>query len=553
MSFEESIERNDPTDFHTYYASNIASDELSQDGGDYEGGAQKNGIKLKPHQINVGHLLRKHDTKGLLVFHGLGSGKTMTGLAVAKEFSDKKIVIVAPAAVKRRFEDDLNKLGMDSKRFSIYSYESFRPVFEKDNKILKNKILIVDEAHRLRNYGHIGEQGEAIGGMFSRSVLLAAQYAYKVVFMTATPVINHPSDIAPLINILALNENKMLLPAKRHLFEKEFGTVTKAKELGKKISKYVSHYTPEDKSDFPRLSEHLELVSMSPEQRKAYLDAETKTLKMKNLYNLMKEVDLSAIDKPRKENEILLNRFLNVTRQVSNTVRSDSSTPKISGIVKHIKNGPGPAVVYSNFMENGLTPVAERLKKEGLKVEIFHGDVSPVQRKKIVDRYNNGETDVLLISSAAAEGVDLHKTRQIHVMEPHWNDPKIRQVIGRTARYKSHAELPISQRKVDVYRWISTIPHATQFAKQVDEKNKRNKSKKKEKRSRSKSRSDRAKSKKSVENISGIKAAMSADEYLLEMSNRKKKYNARYINTLKIVHMKCEKQIRNVMQLSLEK
>ena len=508
-----------------------------------DGGKQKEVIKLKPHQVYVAKLLRKMKSKGLLVFHGLGSGKTMTGLAVAQEFGEKKIVIIAPAAVKRRFEDDLAKLGMKPKRFSIYSYESFRPVYEKNNKILKDKILIVDEAHRLRNYGHVGEKGEAIGGMFGRAVLLAAQYAYKVLFMTATPIINHPSDISPLINVLALNENPMLLPVKRHLFEKEYGTATKVKKLNKLLSKYVSHYTPEDRSDFPRVSEHMIKVSMSPEQRKAYLDAETQTLKKKNLYNLMKEVDLSMIDKPRKENEILLNRFLNVTRQVSNTVKSDSSTPKIKGIVKHIKDGPGPAVVYSNFMENGLTPVAERLRKEGKKVEIFHGDVSPVQRKKIVDRYNNGETDVLMISSAASEGVDLHKTRQIHVMEPHWNDPKIRQVIGRTARYKSHSELPVSQRKVDVYRWISTIPQATQFAKQVDAK-KRHDSKKK---SKSKSKNNRSTSKKKekeekVENVSKIKAAMSADEYLLEMSNRKKKYNAKYINTLRNSSYESRKQ-----------
>ena len=97
-------------------------------------------FELDPHQLFVKNFLSfETPYNSLLLFHGLGSGKTMTGLAVAKEFSDKKIVIVAPAAVKRRFEDDLNKLGMDSKRFSIYSYESFRPVFEKDNKILNNK------------------------------------------------------------------------------------------------------------------------------------------------------------------------------------------------------------------------------------------------------------------------------------------------------------------------------------------------------------------------------------------------------------------------------
>ena len=41
-------------------------------------------------------------------------------------------------------------------------------------------------------------------------------------------------------------------------------------------------------------------------------------------------------------------------------------------------------------------------------------------------------------------------------MEPHWNDAKISQVIGRGIRYKSHESLPLAQRHVSVFNWIST-------------------------------------------------------------------------------------------------
>jgi hypothetical protein len=43
-------------------------------------------------------------------------------------------------------------------------------------------------------------------------------------------------------------------------------------------------------------------------------------------------------------------------------------------------------------------------------------------------------------------------------MEPHWNEAKIKQVIGRAIRYKSHNLLPENCRHVDIYRWASVFP-----------------------------------------------------------------------------------------------
>jgi predicted phage-related endonuclease len=43
-------------------------------------------------------------------------------------------------------------------------------------------------------------------------------------------------------------------------------------------------------------------------------------------------------------------------------------------------------------------------------------------------------------------------------MEPHWNESRIKQVIGRVIRYKSHESLPLDERHVQIYRWISVFP-----------------------------------------------------------------------------------------------
>ena len=98
----------------------------------------------------------------------------------------------------------------------------------------------------------------------------------------------------------------------------------------------------------------------------------------------------------------------------------------------------------------------------------FTGSKTDIQKKKIVESYNNGEIDVILISSSGAEGLDLKKTRQIHIMEPHWNMAKIQQVIGRGIRYKSHEDLPMTQRLVNVYYWVS-IPNLAKNKSGADE------------------------------------------------------------------------------------
>jgi NAD(P)-dependent dehydrogenase (short-subunit alcohol dehydrogenase family) len=71
----------------------------------------------------------------------------------------------------------------------------------------------------------------------------------------------------------------------------------------------------------------------------------------------------------------------------------------------------------------------------------------------------------LLITSAGSESLDLKNTRFIHIMEPHWNESKISQIIGRAIRYDSHKSLPDSEKSVEIVKWISVfgykIPYET--------------------------------------------------------------------------------------------
>lgn len=64
---------------------------------------------------------------------------------------------------------------------------------------------------------------------------------------------------------------------------------------------------------------------------------------------------------------------------------------------------------------------------------------------------------VIFATQAAAEGISLFSLRQIHIMEPHWENSLIDQVIGRGFRLRSHKYLEDrDERRIQVYRYFTT-------------------------------------------------------------------------------------------------
>ena len=88
------------------------------------------------------------------------------------------------------------------------------------------------------------------------------------------------------------------------------------------------------------------------------------------------------------------------------------------------------------------------------------------------DEYNDEKRNkygeycqVMIISSAGAEGISLTCVRQVHVLEPYWNYVRIDQVLGRAIRMRSHTGkdlknpwLPKGEQNVEQYLYITELP-----------------------------------------------------------------------------------------------
>jgi len=172
---------------------------------------------------------------------------------------------------------------------------------------------------------------------------------------------------------------------------------------------------------------------------------------------------------------------------------------KIASICKTIKESTGIVMVYSQFIDGGVVPIALALEEMGFtrygfashtkslfetaptaqvdattfktlaetedkstfhpaKYVMITGDksFSPnnlADLKHVTGPSNkNGEqVRVVLITKAAAEGLDFKNIRQLHVLEPWYNMNRVEQIIGRGVRNLSHCMLPFEDRNVEIY------------------------------------------------------------------------------------------------------
>jgi len=173
---------------------------------------------------------------------------------------------------------------------------------------------------------------------------------------------------------------------------------------------------------------------------------------------------------------------------------------KIKTIIDNIVNSDGIILVYSQYIDGGLIPVALALEELGIT---RHGRVPslfselPVQpidsrtyktrnemgkdfkpatyvmitgEKSIspdnladikaltdVDNINGEKVKVVLLSQAGAEGLDFNNIRQVHVLEPWYNMSRIDQIIGRAVRNCSHKLLIFEKRNVQIFLYGSLL------------------------------------------------------------------------------------------------
>lgn len=78
-------------------------------------------------------------------------------------------------------------------------------------------------------------------------------------------------------------------------------------------------------------------------------------------------------------------------------------------------------------------------------------------KRESLNNLHGGLIKVIMITQSGAEGISLKNVRQVHIVEPYWNQVRMDQVIGRAVRTCSHVELPADERNVEVYTYTTVF------------------------------------------------------------------------------------------------
>lgn len=394
-------------------------------------------VTLKKHQREVCEFIDHHNTKGLVLFHSVGSGKTITSITIIRCLLQKnpkqKIIVITPTSLVDNYLKEMDKLGVDfGDNVIIDSHGKFiRKIAKEGPKFCKDAIIIIDEAHNFKT------KVKGVDGKRVKQLFRATKVSKQVFLLTATPVQNRASEFANLYAMITKKEDE--ISNLYDVFEND--PPSKLKQL---LKNKISYFKNTSTEDYPDVTYNTVDFYMTKDYYELYSNVEQNQLRTGFFANTK---DLTV--------------FLNGVRRAVNSVDSSVTTPKIEWTIKHIKasvRSGKKVLVYSNWLAAGIELVQKRLNDLEIDWVEVNGKMTAAKRKRAVNRYNRDECHVIFVSSAGAEGLDLKGTRSVILLEPHWNNEKLKQVIGRAVRYRSHADLPPSKRHVNIYQLVLKKP-----------------------------------------------------------------------------------------------
>ena len=175
---------------------------------------------------------------------------------------------------------------------------------------------------------------------------------------------------------------------------------------------------------------------------------------------------------------------------------------KIHEICNCIRDGNGIIMIYSQYIDAGLVPMALALEEMGFSrygstpntPNLFatppsdqvdyemkpkskdtpfhsakyvmitgdkafsHNNANDIKVLTSEDNKDGKIVKVILLSRAGAEGLDFKNIRQVHIMEPWYNMNRVEQIIGRAVRNLSHCKLDFDERNVEIYLHGTVLP-----------------------------------------------------------------------------------------------
>jgi hypothetical protein len=257
-------------------------------------GKQKK-FALNPTQEFLGQYFTPKNPNGMLLYHSVGSGKTLTAVNLVKKFQEKgfNAIWVTRGTLKKDIDKALTLLPVKHS-FPVFSYkqlsnickrkgENYTLLINKARKISPNTndpfyktLIIVDEAHKLYTKDLKPQEMhdiKIIEKTIKESYNISKDARCRLVLMTGTPVTEDPMEAISLLNLLITDPKSIIklddiLPnITNDFFKKTDGVIS-----------YID--TSKDSSKFAQVKYTEVFVEMSKENQEKSLKNCTEVFKI---------------------------------------------------------------------------------------------------------------------------------------------------------------------------------------------------------------------------------------------------------------------------------
>ena len=380
----------------------------------------------------------------VLLYYGLGSGKTVIAINCAEQFSvlnnDATVYFLVPASLVLNTIGEMYKHGInpDSKLKNgkpRYYFVSYQQLLRSSFDFEDDSLLILDEAHNLRNlrtmdiYERVSarrtkktDNYSLLGNKLAEKLIFSSANFLRSIFMTGTLFVNTPADIETIISIgykraPLLNKDK----EQYELIQYD------PKEFKLYYEGLISFYRiPDDAPQFPSLKYHV--IPVEVEGFSKYGQGEDPY-------------------------------FVNS--------RLEHSNAKILWTIDFLTHHRGEkTLVYSQFLDASIRVLTTALKKLNIKFGVIDGSLSQTAKMDVKNQYNNDEITLLIFTLSIKEGISFKETKNFIALEPYWNYSIFEQVLARAIRLDSHKKG--KQSLLNIYLLVTTDDTKNQWFEDVE-------------------------------------------------------------------------------------
>ena len=407
---------------------------------------QETRVPLYPYQ-REGMLHLAFKERALLADE-MGLGKTIQAIAACALLhrlgKASRVLVVTPASLKTEWEEQIQRFttlpyqlvfGARSKRLQAYQSASFFTVVNYEqmlfdsldvNALLRQDIVVLDEAQRIKNWNT--KTAQAIKRLRSR-------YAFV---LTGTPIENRIDELYSLVDFLDPSVFGPLFRFNREFYQlddrgKPVGYCN-LEQMHARVKPLMLRRRKADvETELPDRTVQTYFVPLSAEQKNIYADHE---MKVARLVSTARRRPLTQQEQEKLMRELAMMRMVCDTNYILEP--SARACPKLSELEKILEecreNLEVKVLVFSEW-ERMLELVRALCQRIGLRCAWHTGSVPQRRRRAEIQLFKNDpECRAFLSTDSGSQGLNLQNASVVINCDLPWNPARLEQRIARAWR-----------------------------------------------------------------------------------------------------------------------